>query len=81
MLSRVKLIAEARDAGGMYQVGSFRPIGAGQNGTGDTGTRFVRFKGGYWEAQGAAWASAVPEIYTGAIIRIMTEAMPGIIPV
>ena len=38
ILSNVKLIAEAWDAGGLYQVGSFPEAAAGQNGTADTVT-------------------------------------------
>ncbi len=57
VLSRVKLIAEAWDAGGMYQVGSF-PANrrwAEWNGRYRDAVRSF-LKGGYWEAQGAAWS-------------------------
>ena len=57
VLSRVKLIAEAWDAGGMYQVGSF-PANrrwAEWNGRYRDAVRSF-LKGDYWEARGAAWS-------------------------
>ena len=36
LLRNVKLIAEAWDAGGLYQVGNFQPANDGQNGTDST---------------------------------------------
>lgn len=59
ILSRVKLIAEAWDAGGMYQVGSF-PAGkrwAEWNGRYRDALRSY-LKGDLWEAQQAAWSIA-----------------------
>jgi len=57
VLSNVKLIAEAWDAGGMYQVGSFPAYGrwAEWNGRYRDSLR-AYLKGDFWEAWTAAWS-------------------------
>ena len=64
----VKLIAEAWDAGGLYQVGSFPANGtAGQSGTAGIVTALRSFlKGDFWQSWDAAWSiSGSGDLYGG----------------
>ncbi len=67
VLSNIKLIAEAWDAGGMYQVGSFPASRRWAEWNGryrDSVRSFL--KGEYWESKGAAWSiSGSGDIYGG----------------
>ena len=75
VLSRVKLIAEAWDAGGMYQVGHF-----------PASKRWAEWNGRYrdavrgfltgenWEAQAAAWSICMAGILM--IMMTMTDIIP-----
>ena len=69
ILAKCKLIAEAWDAGGLYQVGSLpglRPLGA--SGTASTATPFAQLPQGRRRAWSARWPSACmgsPDLYYG----------------
>lgn len=81
ILSNVKLIAEAWDAGGLYQVGSFPASGrwAEWNGRYRDSLRSY-LKGDSWNAWMQPGVSPVPVISMVAITTIPTATMPVTIP-
>ena len=81
LLRNVKLIAEAWDAGGLYQVGNFPASKRWAEWNGqyrDTMRGYL--KGDFWEANSAAWRICGSGIYMVDIILKEITTMPDIIP-
>ena len=81
LLANVKLIAEAWDAGGMYQVGSFPAAKRWAEWNGRYRDAIRGFlKGDNWESWAATWSiSGSGDLY-GGFSPITTEIMPVTIP-